>query len=68
MVKGVHCIKSVVCRHIDDSSFEQNFKLKTFSNRYNLLAELIPDYNSISLTFVKFNGLDKTLINIFQKV
>ncbi|MCI7602395.1 MAG: hypothetical protein SOV25_02140 [Candidatus Onthovivens sp.] len=54
--------------HIDDSSFEQNFKLKIFSNRYNLLAELIPDYNSIPLTFVKFNGLDKTLINIFQKV
>ena len=42
--------------------------LKTFSNRYNLLAELIPDYNSIPLTFVKFSGLDKTLINIFQKV
>lgn len=49
--------------HIDDSSFEQNFKLKTFSNRYNLLAELISDHNSIPLAFVKFNGLDKTSVS-----
>ena len=49
--------------HIDDSSLKQNFKLKTFSNRYNLLAKLFSDHNSIPLAFVKFNGLDKTSVS-----
>lgn len=44
--------------HIDDSSLKQNFKLKTFSNRYNLLVKLFSDHNSIPLAFVKFNGMD----------
>lgn len=49
--------------HIDDSSLNQNFKLKTFSNRYNLLAELFSDHNSIPLAFVKFNGMDITNVS-----
>lgn len=49
--------------HIDDTSFERNFKLKTLNDRYNLLAELLSDRNSIPFSFVKFDGLDKTAVS-----
>lgn len=49
--------------HIDDTSFEENFNLKTFEGKYNLLAELLADKNNIPFIFVKFKGEDKASIS-----
>ena len=49
--------------HLDDSSFEANLGLKTPQGKYNLLAELMSDKNTIPLIVVKFNGRDKTSVS-----
>ena len=49
--------------HLDDSSFEANLGLKTPQGKYNLLAELMSDKNTIPLIVVKFNGQDKTSVS-----
>lgn len=49
--------------HIDDISFERNFKLRTTSGYYNYLAELLADDNTIPFIFVKFKGYDKTVFS-----
>ncbi len=49
--------------HLNELSFENNLKLRTFDNRYNLLAELLSDTNSFPFIFVKFKGKDKTAIS-----
>lgn len=49
--------------HLDDNSFEQNFKLRTIDGYYNKLAELLSDHNMIPIIVVKFNGIDKTSIS-----
>ena len=49
--------------HIDDKTFEKNFKLQTTSGSYNFLAELLADDNSIPFIFVKFRGYDKTVFS-----
>ncbi len=49
--------------HLDENSFEQNFKLKTIEGYYNKLGELLSDHNMIPVIVVKFNSLDKTSIS-----
>lgn len=49
--------------HIDDKTFEKNFKLQTTSGSYNYLAELLADDNSIPFIFVKFKGYDKAVFS-----
>ncbi len=49
--------------HLEEGSFEVNFNLKNKEGKYNLLAELLADKNSIPFNFVKFNGLDKAAIS-----
>lgn len=49
--------------HIDDISFERNFKLRTTIGYYNYLAELLADDNTIPFIFVKFKGYDKTVFS-----
>lgn len=49
--------------HIDDISFERNFKLRTTNGYYNYLAELLADDNTIPFIFVKFKGYDKTVFS-----
>ncbi len=45
--------------HTDDNSYERNLKLRTFDGRFNYLAELLADTNSIPFIFAKFKGLTK---------
>lgn len=45
--------------HIDENSFERNFKLRTNDGAYNYLAELLADENSIPFIFAKFKGKTK---------
>ncbi len=45
--------------HIEEGSFERNFKLRTSSGKYNFLAELLADENSIPFIFAKFKGANK---------
>lgn len=42
---------------------EANLGLKTPQGKYNLLAELMSDKNTIPLIVVKFNGRDKTSVS-----
>ena len=49
--------------HLNENTIEANLNLRTNEGDYNLLAELLSDYNNIPLIFVKFNGLDKTAIS-----
>lgn len=49
--------------HLDENSFEQNFKLKAIDGYYNKLGELLSDHNMIPIIVVKFNGTDKTSIS-----
>lgn len=49
--------------HLDDKSFEANLFLKTVSDEYNKLAELLSDHNTIPIIFVKFKGADKASIS-----
>lgn len=49
--------------HINNNSFEANLNLKTSDGSYNLLAELLADYNNIPFIFVKFLGKDKSCIS-----
>jgi len=51
--------------HINDSSFEENFKLRTKNGKYNLLAELLADNNTTPMIVAKFKGTDKS--EIFEK-
>ena len=46
--------------HIEESSFESNFKLRTNDGVYNYLAELLADSNSLSFIFAKFKGKNKS--------
>lgn len=48
--------------HINEASFEENFKLRTKSGKYNLLAELLSDNNTTPMIVAKFKGLDKSEI------
>ena len=45
--------------HLDENSFEHNFKLRTNEGSYNYLAELLSDDNSIPFIFAKFKGKTK---------
>ena len=45
--------------HIEENSFERNFKLRTNDGAYNFLAELLADENSIPFIFAKFKGKTK---------
>ena len=47
--------------HLDENTFESNFKLRTNNGAYNYLAELLADNNSIPFIFAKFKG--KTNVN-----
>lgn len=49
--------------HINNNSFEANLNLKTSDGSYNLLTELLADYNNIPFIFVKFLGKDKSCIS-----
>ena len=42
--------------HIEENSFERNFKLRTNGGSYNYLAELLADENGIPFIFAKFKG------------
>lgn len=45
--------------HLEENSFERNFKLRTNDGSYNYLAELLSDENSIPFIFAKFKGKTK---------
>ena len=45
--------------HINDDYFEKNLKLRNEDGRYNYLAELLADTNSVPFIFAKFKGLTK---------
>lgn len=45
--------------HLDENTFESNFKLRTNDGAYNYLAELLSDDNSIPFIFAKFKGRTK---------
>ena len=45
--------------HIEEGSFERNFKLRTNDGAYNYLAELLADENGIPFIFAKFKGKTK---------
>ena len=45
--------------HLDENTFESNFKLRTNDGAYNYLAELLADNNSIPFIFAKFKGKTK---------
>ncbi len=45
--------------HLEENSFERNFKLRTNDGSYNYLAELLADENSIPFIFAKFKGKTK---------
>lgn len=45
--------------HLEENTFERNFKLRTNNGAYNYLAELLADENSTSLIFAKFKGKTK---------
>ena len=45
--------------HLDENTFESNFKLRTNNGAYNYLAELLADNNSIPFIFAKFKGKTK---------
>lgn len=45
--------------HLEENSFERNFKLRTNDGAYNYLAELLADENSIPFIFAKFKGKTK---------
>ena len=49
--------------HIDDATFESNFKFRTSNGRYNYLAELMSDNNTIPFIVARFQGIDKATIN-----
>ncbi len=42
--------------HIEEETFEKNFKLRTLDGNYDYLAELLSDSNMISLIVAKFKG------------
>ncbi len=45
--------------HYNEQSFEQNFYLKNEDDKYNYLAYLLSDQNSISIKVCKFKGTTK---------
>ncbi len=45
--------------HIEEDTFENNFKLRTVNGNYNFLAELLADVNNIPFIFAKFKGTTK---------
>ena len=45
--------------HLDENTFEKNFKLRTNDGAYNYLAELLSDENSLQFIFAKFKGKTK---------
>ena len=49
--------------HLDDESFELNFKFRTSEGHYNKLAELLADHNMVPIIVVKFDGYYKTSIS-----
>lgn len=48
--------------NINEKQFEKNLGLYNKDNKYNLMAELLSDNNSISIKVVTFKGKDKTEI------
>ncbi len=44
---------------VNKTTFEQNAKLKTSNNRYNIQADLLSDKNDYSIKVVKFDGNSK---------
>lgn len=46
--------------HINDSTFEINFNLRTKSGLYNTLAFLLSDQNDVSIKVVRFKGTNKS--------
>jgi len=49
--------------HIDENSYETNFKLRTNDGNYNYLAELLADENQAPFIFVKFKGQTKATLS-----
>lgn len=49
--------------HLNEETFETNLFLKTKTVKYNKLAELMSDNNTIPLIFAKFKGVDKASIS-----
>ena len=45
--------------HVEDNSFERNFKLRNLDGKYNYFAEIIADKNNIPFIFAKFKGTTK---------
>ncbi len=45
--------------HLEENTFERNFKLRTNDGAYNYLAELLADENTIPFIFAKFKGKTK---------
>ncbi len=48
--------------HLIDETFEYNLKLKTKNNKYNYLAELLSDFNGVSIKIARFQGKDKSVL------
>ncbi len=44
---------------VNEDTFEQNLKLKTKDNKYNIQADLLSDSNDYSINVVKFDGNSK---------
>lgn len=45
--------------HLDENTFERNFKLRSNDGSYNYLAELLADENTFLFIFKKFKGTTK---------
>ena len=59
MLKGLYLSNDI---RINNEKFEENLGLKTYDNRYNLMAELLADSNDVSIKVVTFAGIDKTVM------
>lgn len=59
MLKNLFIINGLT---INEDSFENNNKLKTFDGSYNYMAELLADTNDVSIKVVTFQGIDKTIM------
>lgn len=49
--------------HLNDSTFEENLKLRTARGKYNVLAELLSDHNMVPIIVVRFQGKDKSALS-----
>ena len=59
MLKGLYLSNNI---KINNEKFEENLGLKTYDDKYNLMAELLADSNDVSIKVVTFAGIDKTIM------